>query len=137
MPIAGSVQDPGGRGRGRLRGDHVAPVSVCTVSTIGSVRHRRSGGTTSGLGIDRFPDGAQDLQVREVVASDVAPLHERPDRGGGGVELGDAMPFADVPESILGREVRCAFVHQGRDAVRQAPVDDVAVSGDATSAVHQ
>jgi hypothetical protein len=60
----------------------------------------------------------------------VAPLHERPDRGRGGVELGDAVALDDLPEAVLGRVVGHALVHHRGGPVGQRPVDDVAVPGD-------
>ncbi len=70
-----------------------------------------------------------------------APLHERPDGGGCGVELGDAVALDDVPQPVLlprrpvalpflgsGR-VRRALVHHRRAAVGERAVDDVAVPG--------
>ena len=60
----------------------------------------------------------------------VAPLHEGPDGGGGGVELRDAVAFDDVPKAVALGEVGGALVHQRGHAVGQQAVDDVAVAGD-------
>ena len=85
-----------------------------------------------GFGIDPFADGAEQPQARQVVLLDVlvAPLDERADRRRGRVENVDAVPLDDVPEAVLRRPVRSAFVHQRRRAGRERAVDDVAVPGD-------
>jgi hypothetical protein len=85
------------------RGDHVAaglglPPRVddraALATDVGVVPHPR-------LGVDGLADGAEHPQRRQVVALGLlgAPLHEGADRGGRGVELGDAVALDDVPES--------------------------------------
>ncbi len=59
----------------------------------------------------------------------LAPLHERPDRGGGGVEDGHAVPRGELPPAGLVRGVGGALVDQLRRAVGQRAVDHVAVPG--------
>ena len=59
----------------------------------------------------------------------VAQLHEGADRGGRGVENGNAVALADAPEPAAVGTGRGAFVDHHRGAVRQRPVGDVAVSG--------
>src|SRR5690606_28583377 len=84
------------------------------------------------LGVDRFADRAQDAQGRQVeLGGDlVAPLHERADRGGRGVEDAHAVLLHDLPEAALVRGVRGAFVHDLGGAVGERAVDDVGVAGD-------
>ena len=134
MPGSGNVALPGfsvvAPGSGLIM---MAPVSVCHhVSTTG---HRSppmcSPVPDPGLGVDRLADGPEQPQRREVVALRVlgAPLHERADRGGRGVEDRDAVPLDDRPEAVLVGEVGRALVHHARRAVRERPVDDVRVAG--------
>ncbi|EON25613.1 acetyl-CoA synthetase [Nocardioides sp. CF8] len=59
----------------------------------------------------------------------VAPLHERPDRGGRGVEDRDAVLRDDLPPAALVRGVGSAFVHHLRRAVGERSVDHVGVAG--------
>ena len=58
----------------------------------------------------------------------VAPLHERADGGGGGVEDVDVVFLHDVPETPRVGVVGRSLVHDGRSAVQQRAVDDVAVA---------
>ncbi|KPA20574.1 hypothetical protein shim_32300 [Shimia sp. SK013] len=85
-----------------------------------------------GLGVDRFPHGAKDAQAGKVACLDifVALTHQRAQRGGRGVELIDAVLFADLPETGGIGIGRHAFKHQGGRAIGQRPVDDIAVTGD-------
>ena len=50
-------------------------------------------------------DRSEQPQRREVARGGVlvSPLHEGPDGGGGGVELGDPVPLDDIPEAVFGR----------------------------------
>src|SRR5829696_7448940 len=57
----------------------------------------------------------------------VAPLHERADRGRGGVQDRYAVPLAEVPEAVLLGPVRGALVHDARRAVRERAVDEIGV----------
>ncbi len=86
-----------------------------------------------GLGVDRLADRAEDPQRRhvELVGHLVALLHERPDRGRGGVEERDAVVLDDLPPAArLGGGVGRALVEHLRDAVGERSVDDVGVAGD-------
>ena len=85
-----------------------------------------------GFRIDRLADGAEQFQAlaRGLLHRPVARLHQRADRGRGGVEGVDLVLVADLPEPRHGRVVRHALEHQGGGAVRQRPVHDVAVAGD-------
>ena len=112
----------------------IAPVSVCHhVSTTG---HRSPPIVAvvpdPRLGIDRFADGADQPQRRQVVRGGkvVAPLHERSDRGRRGVEDRHLVLLDDRPEPILARVVGRALVEHRRGAVRERAVDDVRVAGD-------
>ena len=58
------------------------------------------------------------------------PLHVRPNRRRRGVEDRDAVALDDVPPAVLVGEVGRPLVEDGRGAVRQRAVDDVAVAGD-------
>jgi hypothetical protein len=67
------------------------------------------------------------------------PLHERPDGGGSGVQLGHAVALDDVPQPVLRPAVagavtelgpggvRCSLVEHRRGAVGEGSIDDVAV----------
>src|SRR5205823_4951106 len=85
-----------------------------------------------GFGINRFADAAQHTQAAQVVFGRVllAPLHERPDGGRGGVEDGDRVLLDDVPEAVLVGKVGRALVHDAGGAIGQWAVDDVRVAGD-------
>src|SRR5437660_725392 len=61
-----------------------------------------------------------------------APPHERTNRGWRGVKDRDAVPLDDLPETILLRPIRGAFVHHDRRAVSERPIHHVTVSGDPT-----
>ena len=58
------------------------------------------------------------------------PLHVRPDRRRRRVEDRDAVALDDLPPAVLVREVGRPLVEDRGGAVRQRPVDDVAVAGD-------
>ena len=60
----------------------------------------------------------------------VAALHQRADRGRRGVEDVDLVLVDHVPEPRIVRIVRHALEHQRGRAVRQRPIEDVAVAGD-------
>ncbi len=135
MPGNGCVAEPGFvrvmPGSGVIR---MCPVSVCHhVSTIGQrspsdvevVPHPR-------FRVDRLADRSQQPQRREVVLLGPlgAPAHERADRRRRRVEDRHAVALDDVPEAILVREVRRAFVHHHRRAVGERAVHDVAVARD-------
>ncbi len=60
----------------------------------------------------------------------VAPLHERADGGGGGVEDRHPVALDDRPPPVPARRVGAALVEHRRGPVGQRPVDDVAVAGD-------
>ena len=85
-----------------------------------------------GLGVDRLADGAEHPQRRQVeLRRDVvAPLHERADRRGRGVEDRDLVLLDDLPPAALVRGVGRALVHHLGRAVGERAVDDVGVAGD-------
>ena len=58
-----------------------------------------------------------------------APLHEGADRGRRGVEDGDAVARADLPEAVALGPVGRALVHQHRGAVGERSVHHVGVPG--------
>ena len=85
-----------------------------------------------GFRIDRLADRAKQPQrrARGLFHRRIAGLHQRADRGWRGVEDVDLVLVDHVPEPrIIGR-IRHAFEHQRGRAVRQRPVDNVAVAGD-------
>ena len=112
----------------------IAPVSVChQVSTIGqrlppifSRYHIHASGLIGS------PDGAEQAKARQIVLRRpvIAPLHERADRRGRGVEDRHAMPLADLPEAILLRPVGRALVHHARGAVGERAVDEIRMARD-------
>ncbi len=85
-----------------------------------------------GFGVDRLTDRAQHLEIGQIVFLDpFRPLaHQRANRGGRGVELVDLVLFANGPETARIRIGRHAFEHDRGRAIRERPVDDVAVAGD-------
>ncbi len=85
-----------------------------------------------GFRIDRLADGAEQAQrfARGLLHRVVAALHQRADGGRRGVEDVDLVLVAHFPEARGGRIVRHALEHQADGAVRERPVDDVAVAGD-------
>ena len=60
----------------------------------------------------------------------LAPLDERANRRGRGVENVHPVTFNDVPEAIRLGPVGRAFIHKRRRAVRQRAINNVAVTGD-------
>ena len=135
MPKNGRVAEPGfngvAPGIGVIR---MPPVSVChQVSTIGQrcvadmvvIPQPR-------LGVDRLADRAEQAQRLAAGLADIvlALAHQRPDRGRRGVEDRDIVLVDDLPEARRVRVVRHALEHQGRRAVGERAVDDVAVPGD-------
>ena len=85
-----------------------------------------------GLGIDPLADGAQQPQAREIATLDVlhAPLHERADGGGSGVEDRRLLLLDDFPEAALVRGVGRPFIDQNARAGGQGAVGHVAVPRD-------
>ena len=85
-----------------------------------------------GLGVDRLTDRAEHPQRGHVVlVRDLAALlHERPDRGGRGVEDRDLVVLHDLPPAALLRGVRRALVDDPGGRVGERAVDQVAVAGD-------
>ena len=85
-----------------------------------------------GLRIDPLAHGAQQPQARQVAALDVlhAPLHERADRGGRGIEDRRLLLFDDLPEAALVRGVWRPFVDQDAGAGGQRAVGHVTVPCD-------
>ncbi|CUH54119.1 hypothetical protein SHM7688_03589 [Shimia marina] len=85
-----------------------------------------------GLRVDRLAHGAKDAQRRQVTFLHIviALTHQRAQRGGRGIELIDAVFFADLPEARGIRIGRHALKHQRGRAIGQRPIDDIAVAGD-------
>ena len=86
------------------------------------------------FGIDRLADRAEQAQRRAACLLHrlLARAHQRADRGRSGIEDVDLMLVDDFPEAAHRRIVRDAFEHQGRRAVGERAVDDVAVARDPT-----
>src|SRR4029079_15791757 len=84
------------------------------------------------LRIDRLADRAEKTKrlARRFLDRVVAALHQRADGGRRRVDDVDLVLVAHFPETRRGRIVRHAFEHQRDGAVRERPVDDVAVTGD-------
>ena len=84
------------------------------------------------LRIDRLAHGAKQPQrlARGFLHWLVAGLHQCPDRRRRGVDDVDLVLVAHLPEPRHAGIVRHALEHHGGGAVRQRPVDDVAVAGD-------
>ena len=85
-----------------------------------------------GLGVDRLAHAAQQAQAGQVVLLDRlgALGHQRPDRGGRGIELGDLVLGADFPEAAGIGIGRHALEHHGGRAIGQRAIDDIAVARD-------
>ncbi len=87
-----------------------------------------------GFGVDRLTHAAEQPQPRKVVFRRelIAELHQSADRGGRGVEDGDAMILTYFPEPAAVRVHRATLIqHHGR-AGREWPVRDVAMPRDPT-----
>ena len=84
-----------------------------------------------GLGIDRLADGAEQLQglARGLLDRLVAVTHQRPDRGGRGVERVDLVLVDHLPKARDRRVGGDALEHQRDRAVGERAIDDVAVPG--------
>ena len=82
-----------------------------------------------GLGVDRLAHRAQHAKAGKVIFLNPfrALTHQRADRRRRGVELVDLVLFAHGPEPPRIGPGRHALEHQRRRAIRQRPVDDVAV----------
>jgi hypothetical protein len=137
IPSIGSVQLPGlvGDRAGQRRAPRARPSPSANTCP-------RSGTLTRPimlvvpdprLRIDGLAHASPGPQARQVVPRGqiIAPLHERADRRGGGVEVRHPVPRDDVPEPIahpfdpppaMHREVRRPLVHQRGHAVHQQPV---------------
>ncbi len=85
-----------------------------------------------GRGIDGLADRAKKAQAADVVRVDPvrAPGHEGAHGRGGAIENRDLVALDDFPEAVAARLIGRAFVHHDARAVRERPVDDVAVAGD-------
>src|SRR3990172_1457086 len=57
----------------------------------------------------------------------IAPLHERPDGGGSGVENRDLVLLDDLPDAVVVGEIGGSLVDDAGSPVGKRPVDDVAV----------
>src|SRR5208337_5326532 len=84
-----------------------------------------------GLGIDRLSNRTEQSETRQVMLFHprIAPFDERPYRSRRGVEDADVVFRDYLPEAIVLRKVRRAFIHHHRRARRQRPVHGVAVAG--------
>ncbi len=104
---------PGVDDRARVATDHLA------------VPHPR-------LGVDRFAHRSEQAKRGQILAlrQVISPLHERADRGGGGVQDRDLVALDDVPPAILLGGVGRSLVHDLGHAVGERAVDDVRVAGD-------
>src|SRR5690242_6629721 len=60
----------------------------------------------------------------------IAPLHEGTDGRGRGVENGDAVALAKLPEAVLLRPVGGSLIHDDGRAVGERAIDDVRMPGD-------
>ena len=135
MPGSGRVAVPGIVGVAPGSGEiMIAPVSVCHhVSTIGHfslpiisvIPHPR-------FGIDRLADSAEQPKGRQIVLERILSPHlmNAPDRRRGGVKDRDLVPFDHLPKAVKVGIIRRPFVHKHGRAVRERPVNDVAVSRD-------
>ena len=85
-----------------------------------------------GLGIDRFPNGAEKSQRGKVMLFEmlVTPLHEGADGRRGGVKDRDPVLGDQLPETVRLGPVRGPFVHEAGGAVGKRSVDEIAVTGD-------
>src|SRR5262249_3700653 len=83
------------------------------------------------LRIDRFTDGSEQPETREIapLRELLAPLHEGSGGSGRRVADPDAVLLDDAPDPVLVGVVGRSLVHEGRRAVRQGPVHDVGVAG--------
>ncbi len=83
------------------------------------------------FGVDRLADRPEEAERGEVPPLGIfgPPLHEGPDRGGRRVEDGDPVLLDHLPEAVLVGPVGGPLVHQDSRAVRERPVDAVAVAG--------
>ena len=85
-----------------------------------------------GFRVDRLTDGAEQAQAAHVVLirHRTATPHKGTNGRGSGVENADSVFLDQLPERPWLRGSRSSLVHHCGGAVRQRPVDDVAVSGD-------
>ena len=85
-----------------------------------------------GFGVDGLPHATQEPQAAEVMPLNVlvAPLHERPDGRGCGVENAHLVLGANLPKATLMRSIGCPLIHDLSGAVSHGSIDDVAVPCD-------
>jgi len=85
-----------------------------------------------GFRIDRFAHAAPDAQRGAAgrLHEGVAFAHQGAQRSRRGVEDGDVPFIADLPEAAVVGIVGHPFEHQGRRAIRERTIDDIAVAGD-------
>ncbi len=85
-----------------------------------------------GFGIDRLADRAEQAQALacRLLHRRLALAHQGADRGGRRVEDVDLMLVDHLPEAAGVGIVGHALEHQGRGAVGERSIDDVAVAGD-------
>mmetsp|Transcript_10234 Transcript_10234/g.44499 ORF Transcript_10234/g.44499 Transcript_10234/m.44499 type:complete len:518 (-) Transcript_10234:769-2322(-) len=122
------------RGGARQRGDHERSRLSLPVGVDDGASLLADDGVVPppSLRVDGLADGTQDAQAAAIVLGDevVARLHQRANRGGGGVELVHLVLLADGP-APAGVGVRGhPFEHHRRRALEQRAVDDVGVAGD-------
>jgi hypothetical protein len=137
MPKKGSVAEPGlvgvapGSGRDQDAAGLGLPPGIDDGAAFAAdefvVPHPR-------FGIDWLAYGAKQAEGSQVMLLRPldAPFHKRANGGGRGVENRHAIFLDDAPEAVRLREVGRAFIHQTRRAVRQRPIDHVAVARDPT-----
>ena len=83
------------------------------------------------FGIDRFADGSEQTQRRQVMPQRIlfAPFDKSTDRGRGGVQDVDLVAVDHIPKTIKVGIVRRPFVHKDRRTVGQRAVNHIAVTG--------
>ena len=81
--------------------------------------------------IDRFTDRPEKTQGTQILMRQpvVAPFHKGADRGRRGVKSRDLVALNDLPKATLVREIRCALIHDLRDAILKNPIYNVTVTG--------
>ena len=86
------------------------------------------------VGVDRFSDGAKNAQRAAARAPNplLAFSHQRADCSRRGIEDPDVVLVDDLPKPRRVRVIGHPLEHQGRSAIGERPVDDVAVPGHPT-----
>ena len=135
MPKNGRVAEPGfsARRAGQRRDQNAAGLGLPPgIDDRAAVVADHAVIPFPGFGIDRLADRAEQPQrgARGLLHRRIAGLHQGADRGRRGVEDVDLVLVDDLPEPRHRRIIRHAFEHQRGGAVRERPIDDVAVAGD-------